>query len=168
MQMLKMNWTQLDTVEKKASNNIFEIDDPPIFHIQEANGQLEKPSGTATLKFDIGDNTSTEFLVVMRKLTGPIIGLLLMRNNSVVIGTIHGLICFPHLTMQIKTTSEISAKPQAVVADDALTIPPKTTKTITAFLDHPSEWNATGTVTPLKKIYGNSHSDGLPLNVNTN
>ena len=33
-----------------------------------------------------------------------------------------------------------------------LTIPPTTTKTITAFIDHPSKWNTTGTYTPLEKF----------------
>ena len=76
-----------------------------------------------------------------------------MRNNSVVIDTTHGLIHFPHLTMQIKTaSSETATKPQPVNTDEALTIPPTATKTITAFVDHPSRWNTTGTVTPLEKF----------------
>ena len=36
--------------------------------------------------------------------------------------------------------------------DDFLTIPPATTKTVTAFIDHPSKWKTTGTVTPLEKF----------------
>ena len=76
-----------------------------------------------------------------------------MRNNSVVIDTTHGIIHFPHLTMQVQTaSSETTTKPQPVITDEALTIPPKTTKTITAFIDYPSEWNTTGTVTPLEKF----------------
>ena len=76
-----------------------------------------------------------------------------MGNNSVVIDTTHGLIHFPHLTMQIKTaSSEMNTGPQPVITDDALTIPPTTTKTITAFVDHPSKWKTTGTVTPLEKF----------------
>ena len=76
-----------------------------------------------------------------------------MRKNSVVIDTTHGLIQFPHLTMHAKTASiERTAKPQPVITDETLTIPPRTTKTITAFVDHPSEWNTTGTVTPLGKF----------------
>ena len=76
-----------------------------------------------------------------------------MRNNSVVIYTTHGIINFPHLTMQVKTApSETTTKPQPVITDEALTIPPMTTKTITAFIDHPSKWNTTGTVTPLEKF----------------
>ena len=89
----------------------------------------------------------------MKKLTGPIFGLRFLRNNSVVIDTTHGLIHFHHLTMQAKTAlSETSTKPKPVITDDALTIPPMTTKTITAFGDHPSKWNTTGTVTPLEKF----------------
>ena len=107
---------------------------------------------TATPKFEIGDNTFAEHFVVMKRLTGPKIGLHFMRNNIVVIDTTHGLIHFPHLTMQVKTaSSETTTKPQPVISDDSLTIPP-TTKTITAFVDHPSKWNTTGTVTPLEKF----------------
>ena len=50
-----------------------------------------------------------------------------MRHNSVVIETTHGLVHFPHLTMQVKCTAiELSAKTQAVLIDYALTIPPTT------------------------------------------
>ena len=143
----------LETIKQKSPNNILKIDDPPNFQIQVANGQLEKPLSTATLKFEIGDNSFAEHFVVMKKLTGPVIGLHFMRNNSVVIDTTHGVIHFPHLTMQVKTaSSETTTKPQPVITDEALTIPPTTTKTITAFIDHPSKWNTTGTVTPLEKF----------------
>ena len=121
--------------------------------MQVANGQLEKPLSTATLKIEIGDNSFAEHFVVMKKLTGPKIGLHFMRNNSVVIDTTHGLIQFPHMTMQVKTaSSETTTKPQPVITDKALTIPPTTTKPITAFIGHSSKWNTTGTVTPLEKF----------------
>ena len=143
----------LETIKQKAPNNILKIDDPSNFQIQVANGQLEKPLSTATLTFEIGDNSFVEHFVVMKELTGPIIGLHFMRNNSVVIDTTHGLIHFPHLMMQVKTaSSETTTKPRPVITDEALTIPPTTTKTITAFIDHPSKWNTTGTVTPLEKF----------------
>ena len=143
----------LETIKQKAPNNILKIDDPPNFQIQVANGELEKPLSTATLKLEIGENSYAEHFVVMKKLTGPMIGWHFMRNNNVVIDTIHGLIHFPHLTMQVKTaSSETTTKPQPVITDEALTIPPTTTKTITAFIDHPSEWNTAGTVTPLGKF----------------
>ena len=89
----------------------------------------------------------------MSKLTGPINGLHFLWNNSVVIDTTRSLIHFPHLARQVKTaSSETTTKPQPVITDDALTIPPTTAKTITAFLDHPSKWNTTRTVTPLEKF----------------
>ena len=119
----------LETIKQKAPNNILKIDDPPNFQIQVANGQLEKPISTATLIFEIGDNSFAEHFVVMKKLTWPIFGLHFMRNNSVVIDTTHGLIHFPHLTIQVKTaSSETTTKPQPVIMDEDLTIPPATTK----------------------------------------
>ena len=143
----------MDTIKQKAPNNILKIDDAPNFQKQVANGQLEKPLSTATLKFEIGDNFFAEHFVVTKKLTGPVIGLHFMRNNSVVIDKTHGLIHFPHLTIQVGTaSSETTTKPQPVITDEALTIPPKTTNTITAFIDHSSKWNTTGTVTPLEKF----------------
>ena len=83
-----------------------------------------------------------------------------MRNNSVVIDTTHGLIHFLHLTMQVKATSKFSAnaKPQVILTNDDLTDSSRTTKTITAFVDHPSECNTTGTVTPLEKFTERANS----------
>ena len=144
---------ELDRIKQQSPSNILKIDDPPNFQIQVANGQLEKLTATATLKFDIGDHIFAEHFVVMKNLTGPIIGLHFMRHNSVDIDTTHGLIHFPHLTIQVKSaSSQASAKPRAVLIHDSVTIPRMTTKTITAFVDHISEWNTTGTVTPVKKF----------------
>ena len=56
----------LDTKKEKAPNKILKIEDPPIFQIQVANGQLEKPLATATLKIEIRDNTFAEHFVVMK------------------------------------------------------------------------------------------------------
>ena len=118
-----------DRIKQQAPSNILKIDDPPNFQIQVANGQLEKPTATATLKFDIGEHIFAEHFVVMKNLTGPIIGLHFMKHNSVVIDTTHGLIHFPHLTMQVKSaSSQASAKPQLVLIHDSITIPQMTTK----------------------------------------
>ena len=144
---------ELDRIKQQSASNILKIDDPPNFQIQVANGQLEKPTATATLKFDIGDHTFVEHFVLLENLTGPIIGLHFMKHNSVVIDTTHGLIHFPHLTMQVKSAlNQTSTKPQAVLIHDNITILQMTTKTITAFVDHVSEWNTTGTVTPVEKF----------------
>ena len=144
---------ELDRIKQQSPSNILKIDDPPNFQIQVANGQLEKPTATATLNFDIGDHIFAEHFVVMKNLTGPSIGLYFMRHNSVVIDTTHGLIHFPHLIMQVKSAlSQTSVKPQSVLIHDKITVPQMTTKTITAFVDHTSEWNTTGTVTPVEKF----------------
>ena len=140
---------ELDRIKQQSPPNILKIDDPPNFQIQVANGQLEKPTATAALKFDIGDHIFAEHFVVMKNLTGPIIGLHFMRHNSVVTDTTHGLFHFPHLTMQVKSAlNQTSVKPQSVLIHDNTTIPQMTTKTITAFVDHNSEWITTGTVMP--------------------
>ena len=47
---------ELDRIQQQAPSNILKIDDSPNFQIQVANGQLEKPTATTTLKFDIGDH----------------------------------------------------------------------------------------------------------------
>ena len=73
-----------------------------------------------------------------------------MRQNCVFIDTTHGFIHFPHLTKLAKSVAiELNARPQPVLIHDNTTVPPLITKTITAFVDHPSEWHTTGTVTPV-------------------
>ena len=115
---------KMDRIKQQAPSNILKIDDPPNFQIQVADGQLEKPIVTTTLKFDIGDYTFAEVSVVMKNLTGPFLGLHFMRHNSVVIDTTHGLIHFPHMTMQVKSaSSKTSANPQTVLIHDSITIP---------------------------------------------
>ena len=144
---------ELYKLTQQALSNILNIDEPNNFQNQVANGQLEKPIVTTTLKFDIGNHIFAEHFVVMKNLTGPNLGLRFMKHNSVVIDTTHGLIHFPHLTRRVKSgLNQTSAKPQAVLIHDSITIPQMTTKTITAFVDHLSEWNTTGTVTPVEKF----------------
>ena len=92
----------LDTIKQKAPNNILKIDDPPNFQIKVANGQLEKPLARGTIKIENVDNTSAEHFVVMKKLTGPITGLLFIRNNSVVNDTTRSLINFPTWQCRLK------------------------------------------------------------------
>ena len=60
---------ELDSIKQQSLSNIVKIDDPPNFQIQVANGQLEKPTATTTLKFDIGDHIFAEHFVVMKNLT---------------------------------------------------------------------------------------------------
>ena len=48
--------SQTYRIKPEALTNIFKIVDTPIFQIQVANGQLEKPLATTMLKFDLGVN----------------------------------------------------------------------------------------------------------------
>ena len=62
-----------------------------------------------------------------------------MSHNSVVLDTTHGFMDFPNLTMQVKSTaSGTIAKHHVILVHGTLTISPKITWTITAFIDHPS------------------------------
>ena len=81
-------------IKQQAPTNIFKIDDPAIFQIQVANGQLEIPIATTTFEFDVEDNTFAEQFVIKKKITEPIIGLHFKRHNSVRIDTTYGLIHF--------------------------------------------------------------------------
>ena len=88
-----------------------------------------------------------------------------MRHNSMVNDTLHGLIHFPHLTMQAKNAAiEVSAKPKTVLIQDNATVPSMTTKMITACVDHPSERHTTGTVTPVGKF---TEAARLPISHST-
>ena len=99
-----------------------------------------------TFSLNIGDHTSAKHYVIMEKNHWEAF----KKNNSVKFDMTHGLIRFPYLTMQVKNVeNDIAEKLQSVVIDDNLTIPLITTKTITAFVVHPSAGFITGTVTPL-------------------
>ena len=126
---------EVDIIKQQAPSNILKIDDPPNFQFHVANGQLEKPIATATLKFDIGYQIFAEHFIVKKNLIGPIIGLHFMRHNSLVIDTTQGLVHFPHLTELVKSAlTGTSAKPQAVLIHDSKTVPQMRSKTITAFV----------------------------------
>ena len=55
---------ELDRIKQQAPSNIIKMDEPPNFQIQVANGQLEKPIATTTLKFGIGDHIFAEHFLV--------------------------------------------------------------------------------------------------------
>ena len=136
----------------KPAKNILKIDDPPNIQIQVAIGFLMKPEATATVKFDIGNNTFPEHFAVVKNLSGPITGLHFTRLNSVVINSTESAIHYRHYTMQFEGSCEqTSSKLQSVLTGDTLTTSSRTAKTSTTFADHPSETVTTGTVSPLQK-----------------
>ena len=77
---------------------------PPNFQILVANGQLETPKSTVELKLEIGDIEFHEIFIVMEHLTGPINGLMFLQRNHTVLDMRQGILNFPFLSMQLKTT----------------------------------------------------------------
>ena len=73
----------LETIKQKAPRKVFNIDNPPNFHSQVAKGHLEKLLATDN-KFKIRENIFVDYFVLMKNVTGPILGLNFMRNKSVV------------------------------------------------------------------------------------
>ena len=157
----------LDIIQQQAPSKILKIDNPPNLQTKVAIGQLEKAKATSTLSFDIEDHIFAEQFVVKKNLTGPIIRLHFMRHNSVVIETTHALIHFPHLTMQVKSeSSKTSAKPQSFFIHDSIAVPPMTTKTVTAIVDHFLECNTTGILIPME-IFTEAASLIISLSIST-
>ena len=135
VQLLGVNWSELNS--KPARAKIFRIHYPPNFQIQVANGQVEKPTAKAAFEFDIAVHIFAEYSVVMKNLTGPIMGLQFMRLISLVIDNTHGHHHYPHLAIQVQRAArKMSANFQAVILHDSITVPLMTTTTITAFVDH--------------------------------
>ena len=144
---IAMNWTEANKKHPLISSKLTILRS---FKIQVANGQLEKPFATTTLECAPGDHFFAKHFVVMKNLSGPTIGLHLLRHISVVNDTADGPVHFPRMTMQIKSAvNDTCVRRQAALIHDALTVPRMTTKTIKVVADHPSEWNTTGTVTPV-------------------
>ena len=158
--MSAITQSESDIFKQQAPANLFEIGDPPNFQIQVANVQLEKPIATAVLKFSIGGHFLTDNIIGMKNLTGPIVSLPFTRHNILVTDTTHGIIHFPHLKMQVKSAArETSDKSQPLLFHNNITVPLMTTKTLTAFLDYPSEWHTTCNLTPVGKFVQATKSD---------
>ena len=69
----------MDTKIEKAPNNILNRGSCQ-FSDTSSQWTVRKTIMKTTVKLELGDKTFAELFVVMRKLTGPIIGLNLMRN----------------------------------------------------------------------------------------
>ena len=59
--------------------------EPPPFKLQVANGDIEAPTKTILLQFEIGVWNFKETFIVFLRLTGPIIGLTFLKSNSAIL-----------------------------------------------------------------------------------
>ena len=133
--------------------------EPPHFKLQVANGDIETPTKTIILQFEIGDWNFKETFIVAKRLTGPILGLTFLKNNSAILDVSQGLLHFTHLTYSIETDEYTrNKKLYKVQIKNPLTILPETTQTITGSTDIPTNVDTTGVINP-----ATNHCSGDPL-----
>ena len=75
----------------------------PNFQIMVANGQLETPTCTIELKLEVGDIECTEIFIVMKNLSGPIIGQLFLQRNHTVLDMKQSIQNFPFFSLLFRT-----------------------------------------------------------------
>ena len=97
--------TELDRFNQQAPNNIIKFDYPTNVHLKVVNDQIEKLSSSVTLEIDVGVENFGKTIVVMKRLTGLVIGLLSKELESLVIDATHCLIHFLHLTLLVKNSN---------------------------------------------------------------
>ena len=103
--------------------------EPPPFKLQVANGDIETPTKAIILQFEIGDWNFKETFIVAKRLTGPILGLTFLKNNSAILDVSQGLLHFPHLTYSIETDEYTrNRKLYKIKIKNPLTIPHETTQ----------------------------------------
>ena len=98
---------------------------PPNFQIMVANGQLETAKKTIELKFEVSDIEFHEIFIVMEPLTGPIIGLMFLQRHHTVLDMRQGILNFPFISMQLKTTDHKNSNVLELILNPTeITIPP--------------------------------------------
>ena len=85
-----------------APHTILNEAPPPEFQIMVANGQLEAPTATVELQFEVGDITFRENFIVLTNLTSPLIGLLFLQRNSTILDMRQVILNFPFFSRQLK------------------------------------------------------------------
>ena len=67
--------TDYNKILQMSPKDIVKELEPPLFKLQVANGDIETPTKTIILQFEIGDWNFKETFIVAKRLTGPILGL---------------------------------------------------------------------------------------------
>ena len=151
--------TDYNKILQMSTKDIVKEFEPPLFKLQVANGDIETPTKTKILQFEIGDWNFKETFIVAKRLTGLILGLTFLKINSTILDVSQGLLHFPHTTYSIETNEYTrNRKLYKVQTKSPLTIPPETTQTITAYTDIASTIDTTGVINP-----ATHHSSGDPL-----
>ena len=150
---------EFQKLKNMSPNNILQETDPPPFKLQVANGDSECPTKTIQVQFEIGDWTFKETFIVANKITGPILGLSFLKNNSAILDASQGLLHFPHLTYAINaTTVEQTPKPHKVTLTNQTTLAPDQCITVEAIVNFKSIADTNGIIQPTQ-----NYSDDKPI-----
>ena len=159
--------SEFQKLKKMNLNNILQEADPPPFKLQVANGDIESPTKKIQVQFEIGDWTFKETFIVANKITGPILGLSFLKNNSAILDASQGLLHFPHLTYAINaTTVEQTPKPHKVTITNQTTLAPDQCITVEAIVIIKSIADTTGIVHPTQN-YSNDKPMVLASSLST-
>ena len=108
-----------------APQSIVKEGPAPSFQKLVANGDLETSKSTVELKLEVGDIEFHEILIVMEKLSSPIIGLMFRQRNHTVLDIRQGILNFPYFSMQLKTADhKYSNVMEPILNPEDVTIPP--------------------------------------------
>ena len=150
--------SELQKIKSVSPDNILKEIDPPAFKLQVANGDIETPTKTVQLQFELGDWTFKETFIVATKMTGPILGLTFLKNNSAIQDVSQALLHFPHLTYAITAeNNETVSRHHKVTIKNQLTIMPDQCITIEAGINLRTITNTTGIIHPTEQYSGEHH-----------
>ena len=97
-----------------------------------AVGDSETAKRAVELKIGRGDIEFHEIIIVMEKLSSPIIDLMFLQRNHTVLDMRQGILNFPYSSMQLKTADHKYANVmEPLISPDDVTIPPNDHTVIT-------------------------------------
>ena len=139
----------LNKLKLIANEAIKDTGPPPNFQIMVANGQLEVPTGTVLLEFEVADFMLRENFIIMKNLPNPLIGLCFLRRNNAVFDVTQGILTFPYLSMQLKPDTQVTMRQATpLFAENTYTLQPGETLAIASRMPHLLDHDSTGIVTP--------------------
>ena len=139
--------SEYQKIKSVSPDNILKEMDPPTFKLQVAKGDIQTPTKTVQLQFELGDWTFKETFIVATKMTGPILGLTFLKNNSAILDVSQALLHFPHLTYAIAAyDNETVSRHHKVTIKNQLTIMPDQCITIEAGINLRTITNTTGII----------------------
>ena len=114
-----------------------------------AIGQLETPTGTFCLTFEVANFMFKENFSVMKVLPDPLIRFCFLKRNDAIFDIRQGVLNFPHLSMQLKPEHNLPTRQSTpLLAEETYTLQPGETRLIASRTPYLIHHDATGIVTP--------------------